>query len=461
MRAATIDQRRTRSRRGLTGLLTAVGVSTLGSRMSFLAVPWFVLMTTGSAARTGVVAFVEMAPFVLMQGFCGPLVDRVGAWRVSIGTDLVAAVAVGAVPLLHASGHLGFATLCALVAAAGLVRGAGDSSRDVMIPGVVEDALIPMERGAGLYDGVNRLAGMLGAPAAGVLIAVWSAPSVLVVDAATFAFSALAVLLLVPRSAAPQRATPAGSGTDAGAGSGGYLQELGEGFRHLRADRLLVGIGVLVLVTNLLDQAVGSVLTPVWAKEVTGSSVVLGLMLGCFGVGAVLGNALLTWLAPRLPRRTTFAWSFLLASAPRLFAMALLSSVAPVLVFFFLGGLAAGSINPILGAVEYERVPRHLQARVLGALGALAWAGIPVGGLVGGFAVEHIGLRTSLAVVAGAYLLATLSPFVFPVWRGMDRSPQRADVGARSLDDGAALDEPPDPEDRWDLEAESVSAAGR
>lgn len=408
-----------RSRRGLLGLLGAVGISIFGSRMSFLAVPWFVLVTTGSAGRTGLVAFAEMAPYVLVQGLGGPLVDRLGAWRLSVGTDVAAALAIGAVPPLYAADRLPFGLLCALVAVAGAVRGAGDSSRYVMVPGVTEQAAIPMERGAGFFDGIQRLAGMLGAPAAGLIIAVTSAPAVLAVDAATFLVSAVLVAVVVPRTAAPAPApdVPATGSTS------GYLHQLREGFRYLRGDRLLLGIAVMVLVTNLVDQAAGSVLIPVWAKEATGSAVTLGLVSGAFGVGAVTGNAVLTWLSPRLPRRRTYAWCFLLCGSPRLFAMAASSAVSPVLAVFLIAGFGAGGINPILGAVEYERVPRHLQARVLGALGALAWAGIPIGSLAGGLAVEHLGLGAALLAAASIYVLATLAPFVFPAWRGMDRAP--------------------------------------
>jgi hypothetical protein len=406
------------SRRGLLGLLGAIGVSVFGTRMSMLAVPWFVLVTTGSAAQTGVVAFAETAPYVLVQGFGGPLVDRVGAWRVSVVTDVLAALAVGAVPVLYAVDQLSVGVLCGLVALAGATRGAGDAARHVMVPGVTEMANAPMERGAGLLDGVNRLASLLGAPTAGVLIAVSSAPAVLAIDAATFGVSALLVAAFVPRGAAPSM-PEAGEGA---AVAGGYLQQLREGFGYLRGDRLLLGIGVMVLVTNLLDQANGSVLTPSWAKEVTGSAVTLGLLSGTFAVGAVLGNLLLTWLGPRLPRRRTFAWCFVVGGSPRFFVMAALSTVSPVLPVCFLSGLGVGGLNPILGAVQYETIPRHLQARVLGAVNALAWAGIPLGSLLGGVSVEHLGLRPTLMVAGVAYALTTLAPFLFPAWRGMDRA---------------------------------------
>jgi MFS family permease len=405
------------NRRGLVGLLCATGVSTLGTRMSFLALPWFVLTTTGSATRTGLVAFAEMAPYVGVQALGGPMVDRLGARRVSIGTDVLAALFVGAVPALSSLHMLSLPLLGALVAVAGAMRGAGDSARDVLVPGVGELAEVPLERSSGLYDGVSRVATLVGAPLAGALVLVMSALGVLAIDAGTFAVSALVVCALVPQAAQP----PPHPGDAVGA-EASYVSSLAEGFRYLLNDRLLVAIAAMVLVTNFVDQAGGAVLLPVWAHDVAHSSLALGLLGGVFSLGAVGGNAVTTWLGPKLPRRITYAAGFFFAGAPRFLALALFTSASPVLGVMLLGGLGAGGINPILGAVEYARVPRHLQARVLGAVGASAWAGIPFGSLAGGLAVSAFGLRTALLAAAVIYGVTTLAPFVFPVWRQMDRS---------------------------------------
>jgi MFS family permease len=203
----------------------------------------------------------------------------------------------------------------------------------------------------------------------------------------------------------------------------GYLASLREGFGHLRGDRLLLGIGTMVLVTNLIDMATSGVMLPIWSHEVTGGAVALGLLSGALGLGAVLGNVGTAALGPRLSRHRTYAVGFLVAGAPRLLLLAAVSAVPPALAITFVAGLAVGGINPTLGAVEYERVPRHLQARVLGALNAVAWAGIPVGGLVGGLLVDAVGLRPALVAAGAVYGLATLAPFVFPAWRTMDERP--------------------------------------
>jgi MFS family permease len=414
-----------RDRRGIVGLLSSVGVSLLGTRMSFVAIPWFVLATTHSPTRTGLVAFAEMTPYVMVQAMGGPVVDRVGARRISMLTDLVAGLCFGAVPALQAVGHLSLPALAALVALGGSCRGAGDAARDVLVPGVGELAVVPLERSSGLYDGVGRLATLVGAPVAGVLIAVTSATAVLAVDAVTFGISAVVVWWLVPLSAQPPPAT-----ADRAADAPSYLTSLAEGFRYLRHDRLLLGIATMVAITNLIDQAGGAVMTPVWAVQVAHSSVALGLIGGGFGVGAVAGNALTTWLGSRLPRRLTYGIGYLFCGAPRFVALAVATTVSPVLVVMLISGLGAGGINPILGAVQYRRVPRHMQARVLGAVGATAWIGIPVGSLAGGALVSGIGLRGALLSAAVGYGLTTLAPFVFPVWREMDHGVESEPVAA-------------------------------
>lgn len=139
-----------RSLRPLTGVLAAMAVSLTGTRISAVALPWFVLVTTGSATRTGLVAFCEMAPYVVVKAFTGPLVDRTGPRAVSWSTDLVSATAAAAVPLFHALHLLSFPLLLALVAVIGAARGPGDLAKEVMVPEAAERGGVPLERATGL-----------------------------------------------------------------------------------------------------------------------------------------------------------------------------------------------------------------------------------------------------------------------------------------------------------------------
>jgi MFS family permease len=88
-------------RRAFASRLTANVVSLAGTRLSMVALPWFVLTTTGSAAKTGLVGFAEMLPYVVAKAAGGPVIDRVGARKVSVIADIASVVAVGTVPALH------------------------------------------------------------------------------------------------------------------------------------------------------------------------------------------------------------------------------------------------------------------------------------------------------------------------------------------------------------------------
>ncbi len=398
-------------RRPFYPLLAAEIVSIAGSRVTFVALPWLVLATTGSAARTGAVSAAETLPYVLAMALGGRVVDRLGSRRLAIAADATSAVVVALVPLLYSARALSFTGLVAVVAIAGAARAFGDLSKQTLLPTAVAASGLSMDRATALADGGSRLAGLLGLPLGGVLIAWLGAGNVLYVDAGSFAFCALVVGALVRLPAAPP-AAEAGEG-DSAAVRGGL------GF--LRADRLVLGVSLMVLATNLFDQANGAVFIPVWIRDHLHSPAALGLLGAAFGVGAVAGNVAYTALADRLPRYATFAVGFLIGGSPRLFAMGLSDRLAVVLAVSFGAGVAIATVNPIMSAVAYERIPEHLRGRVVGLVGAIAWAGVPLGGLLGGWAVDWLGLRTALLVAATGYLAVTLAPFALPGWRALDR----------------------------------------
>ncbi len=412
------------ARAPLTGLIVAYLVSATGTAMSSIAVPWLVLTTTGSATATGLVGFAQMAPYVLLQATAGPLVDRIGLRRAFLVGNTAAALAMGAVALLHSVGGLRLGVFAVLVAVAGTVRGVADCATTPLLPAYAELAGVSNERAVGLYSSANRAAMLAGMPLAGVLIAVSGPADVVVLDAISFAAAVLILAVSSTRVArlAPAQLHPMRLRT--------YVSELAEGLRFLRADRLLVGIVSLIALTNLLDEALSAVLLPVWAHDRVHGAEALGTIGGVWGLGMLIGALGGAWLVPKLPRWATFASCVLLSSSPPFFALAGTTSVPFLLAVFLISGVLGGVLNPILGAVQFERVPTHLQARVLGAIKASAWVGIPFGALLGGALAGGPGLTAALLVCGSAMLLVTLAPLVLPVWRGLDRRPGRPPAAA-------------------------------
>ncbi len=132
-----------------------------------------------------------------------------------------------------------------------------------------------------------------------------------------------------------------------------------------------------------------------------------------------------TWAAG-LSRYRTYLIAFLVFGAPRYAVFAFDSPLWLVIGIVAASGFAAGFINPVLGAVIFERIPGPLMGRVSSLTTAMCFALLPLGGLLGGVLVTGTGLTPALLAVGTAYLVVTMLPAVDPRWREVDRRPAPA-----------------------------------
>ena len=213
-----------RSSRGLIGVLGAQAASLSANRLLLIAVPWFVLTTTGSVVKTGLIAFCQITPFVLAQALAGPLIDRVGPRRISIAGDVVSTAAAAAVtvPLLYAADALPLWALMALMAVLGAGEGPASAAKSVFIPSVTRAAGAPLERGTGLTTAVERTATVVGPAMAGVVVAAFGGPRAFWLAAVLFGLAAV-ITVATLADPVPDSAEPATTEID------GYFARLREG----------------------------------------------------------------------------------------------------------------------------------------------------------------------------------------------------------------------------------------
>ena len=163
---------------------------------------------------------------------------------------------------------------------------------------------------------------MVGAALAGGLVALVGAANALLVDAASFALAG-AVLALGDARHAP--APPAAGAPEVGRGRldvrSGSCATAGTSCAR---DPVLMGIGVMVAITNLLDQAWSSVLVPVWARDSGYGVGAVGLLAATFGAAAVLGSVAGRGAWASGCRASGPTWSaFFIAGVPRFVMLAL------------------------------------------------------------------------------------------------------------------------------------------
>lgn len=400
-------------KRGIVGLLAAEALSTIGSRMSMLAIPWLVLVTTEDPVKVGVVAFAEMLPYVLSGVLAAPLQDRLGARRTTILADLGSVAVMAAIALTHAN----FALLTGLVAIAGVLRGQADRSKNNLLKPLMDASDSNYVRVMSAYSGVMRTANLIGASAGGLAIAALGPVGALWLDAASFAVCVGLVVSAVPKVRIPiPEHEP-------------YVSALRTGFIGFRKDRLLRHVTGMLFLTNMFSQAGTVIFVPMWVFVVLGSPAALGVVSAAWALGGIIGSFLFAAVAPRLKRYPSIVFGFVAGGAPTLLVMALSENILVVATVMFLGGIAMCSVNPAIHAMVYERVPPAMLARVGGIVAAIILAGLPLGGLLGGWLVQRFGLVNGALAGSVLYFATTLIPVIgHHLWRQIDDTAAPAPV---------------------------------
>jgi MFS family permease len=367
----------------LRALLVAEVVSTTGTQMTWLALPWFVLVTTGSAEQMTVVMIAGLVGTGVAGVPAGGLLQRLGARRTMLTCDAVRAPLMLALPVLHWTGHLSYAVLVAAAFALGLCAAPFFSAQRMIVPELLGEDEVAVTRANALFQGAIRTTMLLGPPLAGVLIGVIGAASVLLVDALTYAVSFLLVVSFVPARA---RATTGGEGT------GGILAGLAFLFR----DRLLRVWIPLFIAGDAAWMAFFAAVPVLVVDRFDADARVAGILFAAFGAGAVVGNLIsFRFLTDRFDGLAVIAASVPFQAAP-LWLLPLDVGVPVLAVAICVSGVANGVCNPPIQSIWTLRMPPAIRAKAMTASMALWGFGQPLGLVVAGPILASFGARPVL-----------------------------------------------------------------
>ncbi|MBB5873283.1 MFS family permease [Allocatelliglobosispora scoriae] len=403
-------------RTGLIGLIATEAIASIGSRMTFLAIPWLVLITTGSPVKVGLVTGAETLAYVVSGVLAAPLQDRIGARLTSIGADLLSVFAMGAIAIFA---RAPFGVMLTLVAIAGMLRAQADRSKNNLLLPQMEAAKTDFTRVAASREGILKSAMLVGAGLAGVTIAAFGGVGAIWFDAATFALSSAMITLLVPRNIPPK--LDADGNEIVKPKPEPYFTALRNGWAGFKQDRLLRAATGMFFFTNLFNQASAVVFVPLWVLTYMPDATALGAVGAAYAVGIIIGNLLFAWLAPVLPRYPVLVAGYFIGGAPRFLVLALTDNLTVIVAVTLVSGIAMCSVNPTIGAMIFQRVPKEMLARVGGIITAVAYGGIPLGGILGGVLVSQLGLVNGILAGTALYFIVTLAPVAgYRTWRELN-----------------------------------------
>jgi MFS family permease len=380
--------------RNLAAVLVAELVSLTGSAMTFVALPWFVLITTGSTAKMGWVLAAELVPVGLLGIPSGTLIARLGAKRTMLVADAARIPLMAAIPILHWTDNLSFPLLLALTFLLGCFMAPYYASSRLILPEVIGEDEQLVAQGSALVQAANQVTQLGGPILGGLLIAWFSAPAVLLIDAATYAFSFVVILLFVR---AGKRVAPSEA-------SRGVLA----GLRFVVRDPLLGPMMAAAAFMNFVAQALVAMLPVLVVRRFDADAKIVGFLFAGFGAGALIGSLIAMNVVRKVPLVRLAGGAILVMAVP-LWLLAIDLPWPAVIVVLGAFGVCAPLVNaPVMGLLTV-RTPEALRPKVLTAVMTISVIIGPLGFLAVGQSLQYVGMSVLFLAVAAGFTVGAVA----------------------------------------------------
>lgn len=387
-------------------LWTGQAISLAGDGIYLVAIAWLVYDISNKPSALAIVGFAWTLPQVAGLLLAGVLSDRFERRRLLVIADLIRCVAIGTIAALALADVAELWHLVLLVVVYGLGQALFQPAFTAILPEVVprEELL----QANALREMLEPLGMRFAGPAlGGVLIAVFGVGTAFLIDAITFAVSALAVIGIQPRP--PPRSEP-----------GSMLRDLAEGFAYVRAHAWLWGTLVGAAMFLLFTFGPFEVLLPyIIRNELGGGAATFGVVLAAGGAGSFLG-ALVVGRTGLPQRHVTFMWGAWCAGDLLFIGLAVANAAWQMcLVAFIAFGLGTAALV-VWNTLMNTLVPPELLGRVSSFDWFVSIGLTPLSFAITGPVAAVLGARATLGI-SGALGAAT---FLFVFIPGV-RNPER------------------------------------
>jgi len=372
-------------------------VSTLGTNLYLLALPWYVYIVTGSKADLAIVGFAQSLPG-LTGLVAGVFVDRWNKRRTMIVADLLR----GALSLLIgliAIWRLSFLWIVVIVLLLQLVGVFFGPAEAVLLPLVVGEEEVPAAMG--INQSGSATAQLAGQAGGGALLSALGAPVLFIANGVSFFVSVISLLFV--RAPEPPRVREPST----------FLADWKEGFAIVARSRMILLIVASALVANFGMAAFDIALTAWVRGPLRDSALWLGFIGAAFFVGVIVGGMLLGTVAKKVPLRAVLM-SGLIVTGVMIGSVGAVRANWWAIAILVLTGLAVGIMNGSLGAMAVQVVPGPLRGRVFGLLGTLSTIATPLGLAVYGALMVVVPLAVLFILMGVLSLLAGLA-FLLPI----------------------------------------------
>ncbi|QIM20934.1 MFS transporter [Phycicoccus sp. HDW14] len=409
-----------RRNRSFVLLWVGEGVSVLGAMTTTVVVPLLAVTEFGAGAGwMGLLTAAAWLPWLVVGLPAGAWVDRLDPRRVMVVADLVAAAAVGSVPVAFLLGVLGLPHLLAAALAGGACSVFFRTAYAAFVPRVVREDDLDAANGR-LY-GTESAMQVAGPGVGGLLVQLVGAAVAVVADVVSFLVSAACLWRIDPRTLRPAPERPE---------RGRLRDEIADGVRIVRRDPFLRFFSLQGAASNFALTGYGALLVLFLVRDLDVRPATVGLLVSAGSVGGLLGAAVASPLAHRVGTARAMRWLQVLGG-PTALLVPLAGpgpAVALVPVGVALVGVGVVGANVVRSAFRQRYTPPHLLGRTTSASSVLNFGTMPLAGLVAGWLGTALGVQPTILVMTALHAVVSLAPYVGPYRRGRDLPPGRLDA---------------------------------
>ncbi|WP_020521442.1 MFS transporter [Catelliglobosispora koreensis] len=385
-------------------------ISLLGTQITNLALPLTAIYIFGATdEQVGLLRFLQLVPYLGLAMVFGVWVDRVRRKPVMLAANVTRMVLIGLIPVLWWLGWLNLVVLLAIAAAVGIASVLFDVSWMAFVPVLVRDRRNYVEASAKM--GVSSSSADIAGPGlAGLLVSMLTAPVALIVDAVSYAFSAVLLLVIRTREEAPEPVAERH-----------LLTELRDGMRWVIRDPILRWLALIGFCVNFSMISVWTMFLLYGTRDLGLSSATLGTILAAASVGGLTGAL----ISQKVIRRFPLGRVYLVAQSALLLGPSLIvlaggprqMMVGMFVASFFLTYLGLGVAGVIIVSLRQSVTPQTMMGRMTAAFRTLLFGGGALGGLFAGLLAGELGAKRALTVAALGSAAVIVALVLSPVTR--------------------------------------------
>lgn len=383
--------------------------STIGDYCYAIALPWFVLSAHGSAELLGTVLACYGVPRTVLIPVGGVLADKVTPRVTMLAADVVRCALIAVLAVISTRHTASIGLLGPVAAVIGAGEGLFIPASYAILPSLLDrDQLAP---GNALFTAAQQTGSLVGPALGGAVVAVSGPTAAFGVDAASFALSALS-LVLITRTA-PTAPAEAAAGAEV---AGGVLA-------MLRNTRILQIILLIVIAANLSSGGLGEVALPKLAHERFGAGG-FGALLACLAAGSVAGT-LAAARGGKLRRPVPVASAAFLVECAAMAAVPYLGGIPGAAAAMVIFGACNGFANVVLVTKFQLWAPPAMLGRLMSLIMLGSFGSFPLSVALTGLIVGHLGSAVFFPIAADMVAVAVLGGLASGDWRAFG-TPQAA-----------------------------------